>query len=108
MQFVAKLIITLIGVHLVSWGYNALIAWLEREGYMEGFTSLSVVVGVAYTVLATTWLIGGRALLVLTLTFVASGLPMVAGSIARHLQDRKREKRYLLDHARKVNRGDES
>ncbi len=103
MEYEKKLILTLIGLNLVSWGYNALVAWLEEKGYHDGFVSLMVVVGVSYTVLATAWLIGSQALVTLTLAFVASGIPMIVGSISRYIRERREEEKYLINHARKLN-----
>ena len=103
MGYETKLILTLIVLHLVSWGYNALVAWLEKKGYHDGFVSLMVVLGVGYTVLATAWIIGPQALVTLTLAFVASGTPMIVGSIARYIAERRAEDKCLLDHARKLN-----
>jgi hypothetical protein len=103
MELETELIVTLIGLHVLSWGYDALIGWLERRGYHDGYVSFFVVIGVTYTILATTWLIGIDAVLTLLLAFVASGSPMVLGSIARHLTERKREEDQLRDHARRLN-----
>ncbi len=103
MEHETKLILTLVVLHLISWGYNALIGWLESRGYHDGFVSLFVVVGVGYTVVAVTWVIGLEAALILAAAFVASGIPMVAGSIARHIRARSTEERCLREHARKLN-----
>lgn len=90
-------------LHALSWLYNALIAWTERQGYLEGFTSISVVVGVAYTVAAVGPWIGWENVQLLALAFGASGIPMIAGSIARHAIARRQEESHMLDHARRVN-----
>jgi hypothetical protein len=103
MEFETKLIITLVVLHILSWGYNALIGWLERQGYHDGFVSLFVVGGVAYTVAITTWIIGVDIALILLAAFSASGFPMVVGSIARHIQQRKQEEECLRKHARRMN-----
>jgi hypothetical protein len=103
MEYETKLIITLVILHLVSWGYDALIGWLERRGYHEGYVSLFVVIGVAYTLLAGLWLVDLRTTLTLLAAFAASGLPMVSGSIVRHIVRRRREEEHLCDHARKMN-----
>jgi len=98
-----ELIITYLGLFLFSWGYNALVAWLERKGYHDGYVSLMVVGGVVSTVLAATWLIGIEAALILGGAFVSSGAPMIIGSIARHIAQRDREERQLCFRARKLN-----
>ncbi|MFP4346429.1 MAG: hypothetical protein ACLFU8_17220 [Anaerolineales bacterium] len=102
MEFGTKLVITLLGLHLLSWGFNALVAWLESRGHHDGYVSLLVVVGAAYTVTATLWLIGMEAYLILTAAFVASGIPMIVGSVARHIRARSLEERRMAAHARKI------
>ena len=65
---------------LFSIGYNALIAYLEREGYLEGMVSLSVAVGSAVTIGAMAFFNWQFALLTLD-AFAASGSPMIIGSL---------------------------
>jgi ACR3 family arsenite efflux pump ArsB len=103
MEYETKLLLTLISLHLLSWGYNALIAWMERAGHLDGFVSLSVVVGVAYTVAGAGWLIGWDTVVTLALVFLASGIPMIAGSISRYIRERKAEEEYLFDQAKRLN-----
>jgi len=98
-----ELTITYLGLFLFSWGYNTLVAWLERKGYHDGYVSLMVVGGVTYTVLTATWLIGIEASLILGGAFVSSGAPMIIGSIARHITQRDREECQMRSHARKLN-----
>ncbi len=97
------LCITLGGLFVVSWGYNALLAWLERKGYHDGYVSLFVVGGVAYTLLTGVWLIGLEPTLILLAAFAASGLPMVLGSIWRYVGQRTCEERRLREQARQIN-----
>lgn len=103
MQITPNLATALIALHVLSWLYNALVAWMERKGYMEGFTSISVVVGVAYTVAAVGPWIGWDNVQRLAIAFGVSGIPMIAGSIGRHVIARRNEETRMLDHARKVN-----
>jgi hypothetical protein len=77
------------GLALFSIGYNAVVAWLVREGYLEGLLSLSVVIGTAVTVAATALFDWSFALLTLG-AFAASGLPMILGSLVRYVKYRKR------------------
>ncbi len=72
--------------------YNFLIAHFERKGYLEGYVSLAVAGGAAFT-LAMTALVDWRAALLATGAFVASGLPMILGSIWRHIQAREQEQK---------------
>ena len=72
-------------------GFNALTAFCESRGYLAGYTSLFVVLGVAVTVLASAAVIGLGDALLLGLLFSASGLPMIVGSIVRHVSRRQRD-----------------
>jgi predicted tellurium resistance membrane protein TerC len=87
-----------LGLLLFGIGFNALTAWAERNGYMKGYTSLFVVVGVGVTVAATA-VINIAFALFTAVAFVASGLPMIAGSIWRHMQEREAELERLRQEA---------
>lgn len=80
-------------VALLAFGaaYNALVMWAGRRGYTDGYTWLLVVIGVAVTILAAGFTIGWTTVAVLFLYFAASGLPMAAGDIARHVRARRAE-----------------
>ena len=69
--------------------YNSLVGWLEREGYMEGYVSLSVVGGVAATLLIVA-LLDWQASALMLGAFCCSGLPMVLGSIWRYMRQRRK------------------
>jgi len=71
-------------------GYNALIAWLEWRGWMEGFVSLAVAGGVGITLLLVGFIDAEAAFLVL-LAFGFTGIPMIIGSIVRYMQRREHE-----------------
>ncbi len=83
--------LTLFGV-----GYNALIAWMEHKGYTEGFLSLIVAFGVAVT-LGGVGILSIQAALLALGAFVATGTPMIVGSIARYIKAREEAKRAMLD-----------
>lgn len=85
----------LLGLLLFGIGYNALVAWLERRGYAEGFLSLIVAFGVVVTLAAVAILSIHAALLTL-LAFAASGTPMILGSIVRYLKARDEAKRAMI------------
>jgi predicted tellurium resistance membrane protein TerC len=68
--------------------YNLLIGWLERRGYDEGYTALLVVVGVAVTLIAYSFM-DIVPTIEMALAFAASGFWMVIGSWWRHVQARK-------------------
>jgi hypothetical protein len=71
-------------------GYNLLVSQLEKKGYLEGFVSLVVAlgVGITLTVLA---IISWQFALIALGGFIASGSPMIAGSILRYVRSRKAE-----------------
>ena len=70
--------------------YNQVVGWMERRKYLEGYTSLAVGLGVLVTVGAVAVFSWAYALLVLG-SFCASGLPVAAGSIWRHMKAREME-----------------
>ena len=71
-------------------GYNVLVDWLERRGYEEGYVGLLVVVGAFVTLLGLWWVYDLAVFLTALGLFAASGGPMVAGSILRHVRARER------------------
>lgn len=77
------LILVIVGI-----GYNALVAWIERNGYQHGYTSILVIGGVLITLTGVA-VIDVRAALVCLGAFAATGLPMVIGSIWREVRLRE-------------------
>lgn len=63
--------------------YNAIVDWLTRRGWHEGFVWLEVVVGVAVTLILSACVIGLPAALAVAAVFVATGIPMSLGDIWR-------------------------
>lgn len=84
-----------LGLALFGVGYNALVEWLERKGYTEGFLSLIVALGVAITLIGVAVLSVQAAILTL-LAFTASGTPMIAGSILRYLRAREEARKQMI------------
>lgn len=95
--FGGVLVITYLILIIFGIAYNALIAWLERRGYIEGYISLSVIAGVLVTLglllipqmilsifLPVNLPAWGWGLVTLG-GFGASGTPMMIGSISRYL-----------------------
>lgn len=70
-------------------GFNIFVAWLERHGYSKGFVSLLVLAGVVVTV-GMTAVISLAFALVTAGAFVASGTPMIIGSVWRHVREREK------------------
>lgn len=81
---------------LVGTLYNLTVAWLERRQYSEGYLSLLVALGVTLTV-APLALISPEWTLITLGAFIASGTPMIVGSILRYLQRRERERRRIAE-----------
>lgn len=80
-------------------GYNTLVAWLEHKGYIEGYLSLIVALGVAVT-LGGVAILSIQAALIALFCFAASGTPMIIGSIWRYLQKREAEKYAMIAEAK--------
>ena len=76
-------------------GYNALIGWADRRGYLAGFTWAAVVLGVAVTgggVVAAFWateLAGWQFGWIALCAFASSGAPMAIGAIGRYVSARR-------------------
>jgi Kef-type K+ transport system membrane component KefB len=82
------LVLVLFGI-----GYNHTVAWWERQKYIEGFTSLAVVLGVLMTLGGVAVVDWQSALLALG-AFAATGTPMIVGSILRYVRARREAQDY--------------
>lgn len=58
----------------------------------HGVTSLLVVAGVGWTIFGIGIILGVRDMIVVMLCFMASGSPMIAGSMLRYWRERERAK----------------
>ena len=67
--------------------YDQAVAWANRHHYTESFLSLIVAFSVFITLLGTA-IINLQAAVVTLVFFVASGLPMIIGSIIRYTRAR--------------------
>lgn len=92
----------LMGLFLFGVVYDQVVSWLERTNRQRGFVSLLVVAGVAVTVGASIPLIGLQHAEMLLALFAASGLPMVSGSIWRHMQRRAAEEAQAQELAKRM------
>ena len=75
--------------------YNLIVAWIEKQGYDEGYTAILVVFGVLVTLVGVAVLDVQAALTALA-AFAASGFWMVVGSITRYARARRLGQRDLL------------
>ena len=103
-----SLILAILAV-LVLFGilYNSLIGWAERKHYLEGFTSLAVALGVLIT-LGGVAVVSWQAALITLAAFIATGSPMIAGSIWRYIQMRRKEQKHVRQAARMAKPGENS
>ena len=85
----------IIGLFLFGVAYNAFVGWTQRRGYEEGYTAILVVIGVLVT-LAGVAIIDWSAARITAFAFIASGSPMIAGSIWRHVRARERAIRAII------------
>ncbi len=92
--------IILTGLWVFGVLYDRLVGRLERRGYDRGYTAFLVVGGTAVTLLGATALVGWKNVLRTLGCFAASGLPMVVGSVARHVLERERDQATALAVAR--------
>ncbi len=97
-RFDSALIPALIGLFAFGVAYNAFVGWTQRRGYDEGYTAILVVIGVLVT-LAGVAIIDWNAARLTTFAFIASGSPMIAGSIWRHVRRRERAIRTIIEEA---------
>ena len=88
-----------IGMGLLTFGtlYHLFVAYLERTGWASGRSSILVAIGTAVTVLAAGPVIGWTAVALVLFFFVCSGLPMIAGQIARTVRNERDFKRRLME-----------
>lgn len=82
--------------------YNAFVAWLNRTGRGEGYTSILVVAGTLVTLAFASILIGLLHTLLVLLVFVATGLPMVLGDLYRYTEARRKAREQLAATLREI------
>ena len=70
--------------------FNSIISYAERRTWLHGYVSLAVAGGVLIT-LAGVAIIDYRAALISLGAFIASGIPMMLGSVYRHVREREEE-----------------
>lgn len=92
-----------LGLFCFGLAFNQLMAWLDRGGYLHGYTSLAVAIGCLATI-GMTALINPWFALITAGAFMASGAPMIIGSAWRHASQREKE----LERMRKEIQGDDA
>lgn len=78
-----------LALFLFGLGFNWFTSWLHKQNYNDGYTWGLVVIGVAVTVLASGFVIGWTAVLILLICFTCSGLPMAIGDIWRAVRAKR-------------------
>lgn len=78
--------------------YNRWVESLERQGHDRGYMSLIVSLGCAVTLAGAGFIVGLKPVLWALACFVASGIPMIIGSVGRYCRARAQQKRECLDH----------
>lgn len=76
--------------------YNLVVNWLDRKGYLEGFTWLAVAVGCTVTILGIAVIDWQVAVAVLG-AFIFSGIPMIWGAVAAYVVKREHSQHSMID-----------
>jgi hypothetical protein len=84
----SAILVAYLGLFLFGLWFDRFTGWAEKNGYSEGYTSLFVVAGVLIVLVSLTYFSWMFSLLALG-AFVAAGVPMIIGSIARYLVARR-------------------
>ena len=86
------LIAVLFGLAAFGYGYNNWVATVTEKGQDRGYLSFIVALGVAITGIGFTLAVGMWELgLLFLICFIASGTPMILGSIHRYIRARAQE-----------------
>jgi hypothetical protein len=97
-----------IGLALAAWRYDRWITQLEQRGHHHGYVSLLVAAGCAGVLLvsfAVAWPLGPAARIAVALAstlFIPAGLPMIIGSIRRHVTARAAEQQRIIAEAKAI------
>jgi len=87
-------------------GYDALVRWLERKVPDHGYNAFLVAGGTLVTLIGAAFLIGPQNALLTLACFVASGLPMIIGSVHRSVRQRAQEREQSAQDAMEALRGE--
>ena len=78
--------------------YNRWVESLEKKGHDRGYMSLIVSLGCAVTLAGAGLIVGLKPVLWALACFVASGVPMIVGSISRYCRARTQQRQECLEH----------
>lgn len=68
--------------------YNRLVAWMEKEGLLNGYMALLAVGGVLYTVVGIAFILPPETIVIMAGAFISALAPMVVGDVSRYLNAR--------------------
>lgn len=91
-----QLLYVVAGLFLFGLIYNAFVAWLEKMGHDRGYTAFLVVGGTLVTLAGLAVITGVETVISAIVCFVASGLPMILGSVWRHVRERASEEKKIM------------
>jgi NhaP-type Na+/H+ or K+/H+ antiporter len=94
---VVFLVLLLFGV-----SYNILVQYFQKRTHH--YTAEFVVGGCLVTVLGSGFIIGWDNALIVVICFIASGTPMIVGSMMAHAQDEQEAKKVARDELKGLNR----
>ena len=96
-EICATYVIVLVTLFGFGIGYNRLVEKLERQGHDRGYMGFIVAFGCTMTLLGAGVIVGWEPVAWTTMCFAASGIPMIAGSIRRHVRARAKARREILE-----------
>jgi hypothetical protein len=77
-----------IALFVTSIFYNKLVAWMEREGLLNGYMAILATGGCGYTIVALAFLLPPETTLLIAGAFIVALLPMILGDIGRDFKAR--------------------
>jgi len=80
--------------------YNLLVQFVQRK--TQHYTAEFVAGGCLVTVLASGFVIGWDCALIVLICFIASGTPMIIGSMMSHAQDEQAAKKVIQDELKEM------
>lgn len=97
-----RLICVMVGLFVVSVGYDRFIGYVEGRGHDRGYMAFIVALGVLYTLAGACIIIGWLPALIVLACFAASGTPMIAGSVSRYVNARSIDEQAVAKLAKSI------
>lgn len=83
------------GAIIAGTGYNITITKLKRDGHMDGYSAIAVVIGTIITLLFALPFLGLMPVLIIGWLFACTGTPMIYGDITEAWAERQRRERQV-------------